>query len=1045
MKKNSLTNIIKGAKNKIYRRCLSANGLFTSSVGATTSLILILVISSLIGLFSTVEDIYADSISLSVSDSILSFDLTPISANGTFASSDDITVNVELDGIGGYTVGIRSNNSNNPTDLINTGDSTKTFSSISNLISAADFSANTSAAVDYNGKWGYLPSKYNSLDNISYRPAPNVSGDIIETTSGDDDTGEYTISIGARAGFDVAAGSYSNTFVIIAIANASCNPNAGSILEAVCMQDMNDDVANSMDTNKQYILTDNRDKKEYYVAKMKDGRVWMTQNLDLDLETEPDQVAELTSENTDLNTFGSNNYDGNYGYTCTDIDDEDITLDTDDCKEDGDIITWMPSNATATTASGYGSNKADNPASFDPGEVYYYFDGSNTTTYSSESACTTAHNDNTCPHYHVGNYYNWSAAIASNDSSDYSSSYATADNSICPAGWRLPEGITSSTTGASGYYSEINYTWVSEGLAQNYITGTGTATYGTDGWTNIRLSPMYMVAAGYKNGTSNPTQTTNYGRYWTGTTYNGSYAYGPYFYSSGLYPAYRNSTNTARGRGLSVRCIARQSNTGHTEITFDGNGSDGGAAMSDQTINANTFGTLNANTYTRTGASFYEWNTKNDGSGTSYANEANYYATVGTDTKKVTLYAQWVPSLVITFDKNSNDATGAMATQTIEANSSVPLILNSFARLGYVFKGWNTERDGSGINYENGYPVNVPADNIQATMTLYAQWIVNPCNPSGTSINAIGCMQDINSNNKASILASMAQGVQYQLYDNRDYKQYFVAKQADGNIWMTQNLDLSIGTTTLTSENTNLTTYGSGAYSDGYDTNNGIITWTPAATAVTSFYTISGTTVSPAWPTNNYTAPYSAEGGDVYVYTSGSTSADTVFTSLSDCMTTGGHTESECMYYHVGNYYGWSAAIASNDSSALGGTQYENAANDICPAGWRLPIGTAGSNDTASTREFGQLFYSSGITSSLTATSYATGGFNNIRVSPLYFVRGGNVSGSSLDTRGSGGRYWSSTVSNSANAYIADFVNGRIGSAFSASRYYGRSIRCVSQ
>ena len=303
-------------------------------------------------------------------------------------------------------------------------------------------------------------------------------------------------------------------------------------------------------------------------------------------------------------------------------------------------------------------------------------------------------------------------------------------------------------------------------------------------------------------------------------------------------------------------------------------------------------------------------------------------------------------------------------------------------------------------------------------------------------------MQNVDKATLASLMPNV--GDEYIVYDNRDDKPYTVAHMADGNYWMTQNLDLCIGCTgvaALTSENTNLTVSGSGAYSSGYATSGGVITWTPASTAITSNYTISGTTVSPAFTTSSYTTPYSAEGGDTYVYTSGSTGDDTVFTSLSDCMTTGGHTEAECLHYHVGNYYTWSAAIASNDSSSIS-TQYTNADNSICPKGWSLPKGRA-SSDTAATREFGQLFYSAGVTSSLTATSYATDGFNKLRTNPLFFVRGGYVYGSSLYDRASDGYYWSSTVYGSGYAYVAYFYSSYIYSANDNSRYVGFPVRCL--
>ncbi len=1327
MKKNSLTNIIKGAKNKIYRRCLSANGLFTSSVGATTSLILVLAISSLAALFIATNDtnaVAAPSISLSISSDMLSFDLAPNSANGTFASSSNLTVNVELSGSGGYTVGIKSGSSSNATNLVNSSDSARVFSSISDLTSATDFAASTStAATNYNGKWGYLPSKFNSLDNVSYRPAPSVTGDVLEETSGINDTGEYTIAIGARAGLDIAPGTYSNTFVIYAIANNGCNPDATVIGEARCMQDINDNVINSMEIDRQYTLMDSRDQKDYHVARMQDGRVWMTQNLDFDIVTDTnsaDYVA-LTSENTDLTTFGSQNYLANvsggtqYGYFCYDSDGNDITGSTNNnCQNSGDIIKWVPANATLAK-SAYASWVSNNnvPYSWDGGDYYYYTSGTtgSDNNWTLSQCATSGRTEEECRHYHIGNYYNWSASVASNNTSRLATAYAVMGNSICPAGWRLPYGRTSTSSTDVGYYSEINYTWIAEGIATSYITSGSNATFKTTnnitGFNAMRTAPMYMVRAGYRNGTGSAvTNPRSYGTYQTSTISNStgaSYTFTPYFYNSGLYPAYYSGTYAYRNFGKSIRCVARQTNTSSTTVIFDGNGNSGGS-MNNQTISANSSANLTSNAYTRTNYVFNGWNTKADGTGVAYNDAAKFYAMTGNGTNNVTLYAQWAVNVTIktatgvsqVYVREVGSSTNLCSTSStsgtackLKPNTSYTVVtsLNS----GYSFSSWNlagagslssttsttttlttgaaattltpsttpnaynitvnviggisnvaftnatygtqsvsaaggtvslrhnqvynitvtlangnyflswtktagngtlgsesvmnttftpnagtatlqvraantqiktaagvdsvtVSRDGStictatdattgsycnlilGTQYDitatlhqgysfgswsntgngtignsgvitttftpaqssaidvltssavgNPYTVTVLFGNEHVTsvtidgetftssggtktLTAGTAYTISGTTDlstvaftasdngevSGNTFTLYGdatltaegldriYMQNVPSATLATLMPNV--GDETVLYDNRDDKPYTVAHMADGKYWMTQNLDLCIGctdVTALTSENTHLTTSGSGAYSNGYTSLNGVITWTPAATAITSSYTISGTTVSPAWPTNNYTNPYSAEGGDMYVYTSGSTSDDTVFTSLSDCMTTGGHTEAECAHYHVGNYYSWSAAIASNNSSNYS-SQYDNAVNDICPAGWRLPKGRA-ATDTASTREFGELFRAAGITSSLTATSYATNGFNNIRIAPLYFVRGGHIYGSSLGSRGSYGLYWSSTVYDSTNAYGAYFSYSYIFSATSDIRNYGHGIRCVAQ
>ena len=276
---------------------------------------------------------------------------------------------------------------------------------------------------------------------------------------------------------------------------------------------------------------------------------------------------------------------------------------------------------------------------------------------------------------------------------------------------------------------------------------------------------------------------------------------------------------------------------------------------------------------------------------------------------------------------------------------------------------------------------------------------------------------------------------------------------------MTQNLDLEIGgagVADLTSENTNLTTSGSGVYSTDYTNSGGVITWKPTAAntnatvtgppaTITNFASGGPSNSVSGW-TNDKSKPYMAEGADHYVYTSGSSTTstlDTIYNSANEC-TAAGHSAEDCAHYHVGNYYNWTAAIASSASSNIGSTRYANAANSICPKGWRLPKGTA-SRDTAITREFGQLWYAAGITSSLTATSYATDGFLNIRQSPLFFVRGGRVDDTMFREGASEGYWYSSTAYSTAAAYYASFYGTYIVSATTNPRGIGYSVRCIVQ
>ena len=288
-------------------------------------------------------------------------------------------------------------------------------------------------------------------------------------------------------------------------------------------------------------------------------------------------------------------------------------------------------------------------------------------------------------------------------------------------------------------------------------------------------------------------------------------------------------------------------------------------------------------------------------------------------------------------------------------------------------------------------------------------------------------------------------------FDNRDGKSYWVTRLADGNLWMTSNLDLDIGgtnTAPLNSNNTDISTTasGSGIYSAGYTEQDGVWTWSPVSTAITSNYYISGTSVKPsAWPTNNYTTPYSAEGGDTYYYTSNTTGNDTRYNSLQACKNAS-HTEDECKHYFAGNYYNWSAAIASNNSTNIGSTAEEIASNSICPKGWRLP--NASQTDNVN-NEFGRMLYEEGITAALSngneSVGYATGGFNKLRSNPYYFVRSGSIYGGTLTDPSVYGFYWSSTVSSSTYAYSLSFSGTDIYPARNYSRFTGRSVRCVAR
>ena len=273
-------------------------------------------------------------------------------------------------------------------------------------------------------------------------------------------------------------------------------------------------------------------------------------------------------------------------------------------------------------------------------------------------------------------------------------------------------------------------------------------------------------------------------------------------------------------------------------------------------------------------------------------------------------------------------------------------------------------------------------------------------------------MQDV-----ANWKDDLVEDVAVQAIDKRDFKSYSVTKLKDGHIWMTQNLDFNISAnTTLNSNTTDLNVaYNSSTgqyaeYSDRYTESNGIIYWTPVSSATTIDF--AGTTVS-GWQDNN-TTPYTANKTD---------------------STKTGHAS-------LGNYYNWTAAIASNNSSSL--TQNtlsdisKNPKNSICPKGWRLPtISNQSKTIAGSTNEFARLNYLYNHNLANTDAGLVT--------TPLWFTKSGYIWSSVLSNNI--GRYNSSTPESSLNNYHLSFSNNsveptRVGGQ---TRTVGATIRCVAR
>ena len=159
-------------------------------------------------------------------------------------------------------------------------------------------------------------------------------------------------------------------------------------------------------------------------------------------------------------------------------------------------------------------------------------------------------------------------------------------------------------------------------------------------------------------------------------------------------------------------------------IKFDGNGSTSGSTAS-MTMTYDVAKNLTANGFSKSGYHFSGWNTKADGSGTSYYDKQSVKNLTATDGGTVTLYAQWsTNSYTIAFDGNGNTG-GITSSMTMKFDVAKNLNKNGYTRTGYTFSKWNTKANGSGTNYTNQQSVKNLTTVNGGIFYLYAQWTPN--------------------------------------------------------------------------------------------------------------------------------------------------------------------------------------------------------------------------------------------------------------------------------------------------------------------------------
>ena len=131
---------------------------------------------------------------------------------------------------------------------------------------------------------------------------------------------------------------------------------------------------------------------------------------------------------------------------------------------------------------------------------------------------------------------------------------------------------------------------------------------------------------------------------------------------------------------------------------------------------------------TRTGYTFDGWHTKN-GTADDDWEDPWVFGPSGTGTPvtgSITLFARWNPRLyTLHYDLNGGSGTVPDSKVNIQYNTFVDIApSDGIYWLGFVFTGWNTEKDGSGVPFLGGQKDVRFRDHLtnEPYSTLYAQW-----------------------------------------------------------------------------------------------------------------------------------------------------------------------------------------------------------------------------------------------------------------------------------------------------------------------------------
>ena len=509
------------------------------------------------------------TLAVSLSDSV-NLEITP-KANGSFASGE-AKLKVTTNNTTGYQV------------YMQTGDNTSTLrpanGMVEGVIGPVDGTMSSTNYQNNLNTWGYAVGEGSvNASSLNYKAVPKQSDPAIITTDKLSAEDNYTLGFATAVGADLPAGKYYNSVLVSVVAN----PIAVHTLSGITyMQEMSPYVCDYSDVDETKQLIDTRDGKSYWVAKLKDGNCWMTQNLALDLSTE---VA-LTPADSDV----VENWTPKTS-TETEIPLPNTANNTDMRSWNlGEIISINPTEGQKCSQQDLPNNGEDYPEVSQDGtnsaftgqkiyevcaENYKEVSGLEDDYVATENSSIDADGLSYDAHYLIGNYYQFGTATAGTGlglkateaTNAEGTGLTNATNSICPRGWQLPK---------SGRNYSATETVFGVGPGESYDIDDSfyhlLKAYGYDNqWTvndgngNMPITigekrldyvPMYFVRGGYIRPFTGSLRNAGLTGSVAASTVTATISYRSYYLSFSqtvVHPSVQNDFSF----GMSVRCVAR--------------------------------------------------------------------------------------------------------------------------------------------------------------------------------------------------------------------------------------------------------------------------------------------------------------------------------------------------------------------------------------------------------------------------------------------------------------------------------------------------------